>query len=95
MSDEIKVQELEKAAGGKETGHTNTGYTVYKTEAGDTLWGLSQKYGVDVYKLFEINKQEITKWYKKMNPGKPVPADNDLMGYLYIGETLYIPPKGV
>ena len=94
MSEEIKVQELENAAGGGETekGTAKGGYKVYITEANDTLWGISQKYKVDVWVLFRENKPEITKWFKKMNPGKAVPADDSLINYLYIGERILIPP---
>jgi LysM repeat protein len=87
MNENLNVKDLETAAGGMGKGMLKE----YVTKSGDTLWGLSQTFGIDVNELFRINYRVIQEWYKKMNPGKPIPADDQLINYLYVGMTLMVP----
>ena len=91
MTEIINVNELEQAAGGQVIKTTNTGFTVYKTEANDSLWSLSQKFGVSVDDIFRYNKDEIKRWAKKF--GVVCQNEDDYKNYLWIGEILNIPPK--
>ncbi|MCR5123535.1 MAG: LysM peptidoglycan-binding domain-containing protein [Ruminococcus sp.] len=90
MNKELNLDELESVAGGMLGGSL----TNYVTKQGDTLWSIAQWCGIDVKELFRMNRGVIEEWFKKMNPGKPVPADDQLINYLYVGMTLKVPSDG-
>ena len=88
MNNELNINDLEQVSGGGDFGAP---LMTYVTKQNDTLWDIAQTFRIDVHKLFQLNYYVIREWFKKMNPGKPVPADDQLINYLYVGMSIKVP----
>ena len=88
MNNELNINDLEQVSGG---GDFSAPLMTYVTKQNDTLWDIAQTFNIDVYKLFQLNYYVIREWFKKMNPGKPVLADDQLINYLYVGMSIKVP----
>ena len=86
MNEKINFNELEQVNGGAAAGVT---FFTHVVQEGDTIWGIANKYGCSVEKVFMNNMKTIIE--TAQSHGVKCDKDEDYANYIYPGEVLHIP----